>query len=309
MTSVTEVENAPGDLEGLQETLEVTTRSTEPERAELGADKQQNANESGTTDSVEKPDFIPDKFWTGNVEESVAKMGEGYKNLESAYGRQSNDLGVQRQITDRLLSQGPAPATDTRTSGTSQPPKERKKVKIDPGQLVDNPTEALDAYFEVREAELREEFDQRLRSQETREEELAFVQKHPDYAQIAADEQFAGWVNSSPLRSRAAELASGGDFTVADELLTEYKALNGKGPAPVTRDADGNNVTSSDESALLAAAKQASTESAAQANHSSGKPTYRRADLIALKVEKPDVYSDPKFQDEILRAYAEGRVR
>jgi hypothetical protein len=39
----------------------------------------------------------------------------------------------------------------------------------------------------------------------------------------------------------------------------------------------------------------------------SDKPTYRRVDLMKLKATDPDRYS--MLGDEILRAYAEGRVK
>ena len=56
------------------------------------------------------------------------------------------------------------------------------------------------------------------------------------------------------------------------------------------------------------------TESAANAPTTGNQQTaagkvYRRADLIALKQQRPEVYADPVFQQEILQAYADGRVK
>jgi hypothetical protein len=70
--------------------------------------------------------------------------------------------------------------------------------------------------------------------------------------------------------------------------------------------------------ASSATQQKADTEGARKASLEGGSgndaaaPTgkvYRRADLIRLKMEKPQVYEDPGFQAEILLAYAQGRVK
>lgn len=293
-------ENLPGDIEDLETSLTLAVEASAPTGEPVDDDSVEEPTEDNTP-KANRPEYIPEKFWTGDVETSIAKMGEGYKNLESVYGRMANDLGVQRKLTDKLL------ALEKRSAdlGQEKPQPEAPALpKIDPRELIENPDETLGKYLSAREEHLRKQIAEEKRQEQLAQQEQAFLAKHPNYETVANSNEFVTWVTSSPLRQRAAQLAANGDYTVADELLTEFQALQGNGPAPVTRQDEGGDP--------ISAARRAATESAAQASGgeatSSGK-IYRRSDLIALKLEKPEKYSDPRFQDEILRAYAEGRVR
>lgn len=299
--------DAPGDLDSVINTLkETVTRTNEPEKDELDPNEQQ-ATGQNTNEKVERPDWIEQKFWTGSIEESMEKQAKSYRELHSAYGRMANDLGTQRKITDQLL----LGKRDADLDGSSATPTKREAPKVDSAKLIDNPTETLDEYWREREERLRQEWETEQRQLAMAAEEQAFLSKHPNFKEVTDDPEFQQWVTSSPLRLRAAQLAGQGDYSVADELLTEYQALQGQGPAPVTRDEKGNNVVEIGDDTN--AARKVGTESAANApatgNKAGGKQIYRRADLIALKQNRPAVYSDPQFQEEILQAYAEGRVK
>ena len=175
---------------------------------------------------------------------------------------------------------------------------------MDARQLVDNPTATLDAYWKQREADLLAREAAKQQQANAQAAEQAFLGKHADFATVTSTAEFVSWVRSSPLRQRAAALAGTGNYVVADELLTEYKALNGQAPAPVDDPNRGQDAAS------IEAARKAALETAANAGGVSAKgPIYRRADLIALKMNKPQVYADPAFQREILQAYADGRVK
>lgn len=289
-------DSKPGDLVALENTLKAATSATS---LAMQADDKTNTNDAAGT-KTEKPDWIQEKFWTGDVNESATKQAQAYPNLQSAYGRMANDLGTQRKLTDQMLAikrdtdLGTAPAT-------AKPP------AVNSRDLVDNPTETLDRYWKDREAALRKEWDTEQARQAANTAEQQFMARHGDFAEVTSTEDFSTWVHSSPLRKRAAALAGQGNYVVADELLTEYKAVKGQGPKPSADPNRGAKGATADEQA---AARAAGVESSAQAGGATkGGPTYRRADLIALKMNKPEVYSDPKFQEEILRAYAEGRVK
>lgn len=282
--------SAPGDLNALEQSLKEAT-AKKPADASGAKTEQTNKNEPS------KPEYIEDKFWTGDLAESARKQAEAYKSLQSAYGRMANDLGVQRKLTDQLL------ALDKRSTDLDGKPADRKPLKVDPKSLVNDPTKTLDEYWAQREADLKKEFEERERKAALQAAEAAFLAKHSDFDTVTATEKFQKWVHSSPLRRRAAALAGQGNYVVADELLTEYKALEGQGPGQVEDPNRGQDTE---------AARKASLESSAQAGGSGTAKAgqiYRRQDLIRLKMEKPHVYQDPKFQDEILRAYAEGRVK
>lgn len=275
-------QNAPGNIDELETSLkEAVAESREPEKAEAMSQEEAKVDE--------RPEHIPEKFWTGDYNESVSKMAESYTNLQSAYGRMANDLGTQRKLTDKLL------ALDKRDEdlGTTKP----KVTPIDPTKLVDNPTETLESWYEERrKADLEQEQATADQTRAEREEQ-EFITKYPDWQETTASPEFAEWVTSSPLRSRAAQLAGAGDYSAADALLTEYEVAKGTPP-------EGKK-----EPDHKAEARAASLESANQSPGKSGGRIYRRADLIELRMNKPETYGDPSFQEEIMRAYAEGRVK
>jgi len=279
LVDTTSPEYTGGNLDELETSLKESTSERE-------AGEKKPAEAGG-----ERPAYIPEKFWTGDVQESLDKMANGYKSLESAYGRMANDLGTQRKLTDRLLS----------LDKEAAPKKEEKALPVvDVKGLVDKPNETLDSYMTAREERLRQEYNQQLQQLQLAHLEQEFAKKHPNYQEIASSPEFSQWVTSSPLRARVAQLASSGDYSAADELLTEFEVQ--RKAVPPKEEVE--------QKQRLEAARQASTTSAAQAPSSSPKgKIYRRADLIKMKLERPDQYSDPAYQEEIMRAYAEGRVK
>jgi hypothetical protein len=296
-TEIVELDDSPGDLEALENSLKVATRPTDPEQMPTPTQSaEQNQNAPGEIVSVEKPNYIQAKFWTGDVNESALKQAQAYPQLQSVYGRMANDLGTQRKITDQLLS------LDKRSADPE--PASEPSIKVDPVALVDNPTGELDRYFSVKAKELREELAAEERQTVMAQQEADFLSRHPDFQAVITSPEFVEFVEQSPARGRSAALARGGDFIVADELLTEFGDVR----TPVT-DTPQNGVAATQEE--LEAARRAGTESSAQAGGtpSGSKQTYRRADLIKLKMESPERYGDPDYQAEIQRAYLEGRVR
>jgi len=90
------------------------------------------------------------------------------------------------------------------------------------------------------------------------------------------------------------------DFNSADELLSTYKAIK----------AVQSNEKQVQAAATQAKAQETALRAAAVDTGGTGEVSrkiYRRADLIKLKMTDPDRYM--ALQDEILAAYAEGRVR
>ena len=123
------------------------------------------------------------------------------------------------------------------------------------------------------------------------------AQTHPDFQQISADPEFVNWVKSSNVRLALYAKADGEyDFDSANELLSTFKELRGTKTKQVTTDAE-----SSRKNSLRAASVDVG------GSGESGKRTYRRADLIRLKMTDPDRYD--ALSDEIMLAYQEGRVK
>jgi hypothetical protein len=109
-------------------------------------------------------------------------------------------------------------------------------------------------------------------------------------------------VKASPVRTRLfTEAHSGFDYDSAVELISTWNMLNPSQPQE----------TSSPE--LVTESRKGTQQSLKAASVDTGSPaptsrkTYRRADLINLRLRDPQRYE--AMQDEILSAYAEGRVK
>ena len=291
MASIVDVDNAPGDLDGLVKNLsEAVTQSKDASSEEEQVRKsepsdvtQQKAKEQEQQQS--KDPLAGTKFEGKSVEDIL----DSYNNLQSAYGRMANDLGSQRKLTDQLLNLKREEDLQQNTPVAAS--------KVDTADLLEDPTKALDAYLATRESRIRQEYDEKLGQFESQLQADKFMAKHPDFMELGQSSEFQTWALENPLRSRVAHAAAQGDFDAADVLLTEYKAQapKKKQDTPVTDPA-------------LEEARKLSLESAAQGGGDT-KKIYRRADLIDLKINKPNIYSDPAFQAEILKAYSEGRVK
>lgn len=277
-----------GDLDGLVKDLSAATTAQDSTQQDDGLTGDSQA--SGDN----RPEWIDEKFWTGDVQESAQKQGEAYRNLQTSYGRMANDLGTQRKLTDQVLGMK---REDDLSRNTPEP------VRVDGADLLDKPNETLDEYLRPRLAETTEQLENRLSGIEATLAQQAFVTQHPDYNEIANDPKFADWVKESPIRARAAQQAIAGDYGLASELLAEYKQAKTAGK---TADTTADERPSGDD--LDGARKVALESNASSQSNSSGK-VYNRADLIRLKLEKPHIYEEPKFQEEIMKAYAEGRVK
>lgn len=285
MASIVEATENPGDLNALE--TELRAAVTEAPAAGKPPAKQTQQDPQPDADAN-----LPEKL-RGKSREEIASM---YTNLQSAYGSMANDLGQQRKLTDRLLD-----LKRDRDLNRNTP----EPVKVKTQELLDDPTAAIERIVQARLAQQADEFNQRQSQTDATLAAQAFMSKHPDYMEFANDQDFVNWVQSSVYRRNAGARAASGDWVAADELLSEYKER---------RAAAKTVVPDPDKDEGLEAARQVGMErgSAPGANSGPGKKPgkiYRRADLIRLKLERPHVYEDEAFQQEILKAYAEGRVK
>jgi hypothetical protein len=279
---------AGGNLTQLEQDLTTAVQArTTAVKAAKPQQKQTNDDASQGDDAGDLPTKL-----RGKTPQQIAEM---YTNLESAYGRMANDLGTQRKLTDRLL--------DLKRDTDLQNNTPSRKVEIKSDELLENPTAALERFSQARDAENQQRMD-RL---ETSIAAQAFHAQHPDFHTFANDQDFFNWVQSSPIRLRAAAAAQQGAWDVAGDLLSEYKASKARTAVNKDDDDEGNDTEAAARAAAAAASLESSTQGSAGAKK--GGKTYRRTDLMRLRAEKPDVYYGEEFQAEILRAYAENRVK
>ena len=227
---------------------------------------------------TQSPEF-PEKYREKTLEE-VIKM---HQEAEKYIGKQAQEVGEVRKLADELIKQN--------LSSTKQPIKE-EQPEVD---FFENPKEAIrqtvDNHPDVVAGRQAAYDFKRMQIQQK------LTQEHPDYGQVASDPDFANWVKSSPIRINLFAKADGEfDYDSANELLTTYKQLRGI-KAKQTSDAG--------ETQRKTNLKAAGVDVGGSGE--SGKRVYRRADLIRLKMTDPNRYE--ALSDEIMQAYAEGRVK
>jgi len=243
------------------------------------------AGQTETANVSEPVEELPEKY-RGKTAIEIAKM---HQEAEKLIGRQANEVHEVRSLADQLLKQ----QLDSKA-------KEAKPIEesleddffADPASAVNRQVEKHPAVLEARQAALE------MKRMKTAQQ---LSSKHPDFATIAQDAGFQDWVKSSAIRLNLfAKADAEFDFESADELLSTYKELKQiKQQNQVQQSA--NVESKSQEQAMKAA-----TVDVGGAGETSRK-VYRRADLIKLRITDPDRYM--QLSDEIMAAYAEGRVK
>jgi hypothetical protein len=244
-----------------------------------------SADTTEAVDVSEPVEELPEKY-RGKSAIEIARM---HQEAEKLIGRQANEVHEVRSLADQLLKQ----QLDSKA-------KEAKPIEesleddffADPASAVNRQVEKHPAVLEARQAALE------MKRMKTAQQ---LSSKHPDFATIAQDAGFQDWVKSSAIRLNLFARADAEfDFESADELLSTYKELR-------QIKQQNQNVQSADvESKAQEQAMKAATVDVGGAGETSRK-VYRRADLIKLRMTDPDRYM--QLSDEIMAAYAEGRVK
>lgn len=232
---------------------------------------------------TEQGDEIPDKYKNKSIKEIV----QMHQEAEKLVGRQSSEVGELRKIVDDFVK------TQLETQKQSPQAQVTEEDDIDffydPEQAV---RKVIDSHPKIKEAE-----------EYTRQAKQATIigkieQKHPDFKEIVNDEAFAEWVKASKVRTELYIRADQQfDFDSADELLSLWKERR----QAVSTTADLNKADRQRQ------ARAASTGTAKGSGEAPSRKIYRRADIIELMQKDPKRYN--AMSDEIMAAYAEGRVK
>ncbi len=227
---------------------------------------------------IEQRAELPEKYREKSLDE-IVRM---HQEAEKLIGKQAQEVGEVRKLADELIKQNLGSRQQTRQEEPEVDFFENPQKAVQ--RTVDNHPDILAARqvtLEMRRAQIQ----QRL------------AQEHPDFGDIAKDQDFANWVKSSPVRIKIFEQAdSGYDFDSANELLSTYKQLRS---VKQKQTSDDGEVTRKQNLRAVGVDVGGSGESS--------KKVYRRADLIRLKMQDPNRYD--ALSDEIMQAYQEGRVR
>jgi hypothetical protein len=228
--------------------------------------------------SFSKPD-LPEKYRDKSLDD-IVRM---HQEAEKLIGKQAQEVGEVRKLADELIRQN---------LGSKQQQIKQDEPEIDffddPKKAVQRTVDSHPDILAARQATLemkRAQIQQKL------------ANEHPDFGNIAKDQDFANWVKSSPVRIELFKRADAEfDYDSANELLSTFKQLRG-----VKKQQNESSGEATRKQNLKAVGVDVG------GSGESSRKVYRRADLIRLKMQDPNRYD--ALSDEIMAAYAEGRVR
>ena len=237
-------------------------------------------------EEVEQPQAeeqgLPDKYQGKSLEEVVQMHQEAEKLL----GRQSSEVGELRKVVDDYIS-------------SQQQPTAPQQQHVEPEDDIDYFTDPQGAVNRAIENHPRIREAQQYTAEYKKQSSLASLQsKHPDMQSILSDTGFAEWIKASKIRTQLFVQADQQyDAEAADELFSLWKE----------RKTVAQQTANVEKQARKQSLKAANTGNARGSAEGSRKKVYRRADIIKLMKNDPDRYQ--ALSEEIMAAYAEGRVK
>ncbi len=257
-------------------------------------ENQEPVDELDTQDTTETPQeqeeqpqepALPEKYQGKSVQDLV----QMHQELEKFTGKQSTEIGDLRGVVDdyiqKQLSEQQAPQPQRQTGDED----DDVDFFVDPKTAV---SRAIDNHPKIREAE---QYTALAKKQSTMAQ---LQQQHPDMESVLQDPRFAEWIKGSKVRTQLFVQADQQyDYDAAHELFSLWKERN-----QVVQ-----QTAQAEKAARKSAVKTASTGNARGTAEGSRKKVYRRADIIKLMKTDPERYQ--ALSDELLKAYAEGRVR
>ena len=256
----------------------------DPQPEEENVDAIENEADEIQQEEVEQPQeesSLPEKY-QGKSLEDVVQM---HQEAEKLLGRQSSEVGELRKVVDDYISQ----SITTTAPQQYVEPEDDIDYFTDPQAAVNR---AIENHPKIREAE-------QYTAQYKKQSSLATLQtKHPDMQDILNDNGFAEWIKASKIRTQLFVQADQQyDADAADELFSLWKE----------RKTVAQQTAQVEKQARKQQVRAANTGNARGSAEGSRKKVYRRADIIKLMKNDPDRYQ--ALSDEIMAAYAEGRVR
>lgn len=237
---------------------------------------------------------LPEKY-KGKSVDDIVRM---HQEAEQLIGRQGAELGEHRKIIDQFIRktlETPVQAAPEKTA----PDKKDSQVDFfaDPQKAI---AEAVASHPDVQAAKASTETQRRER------DKSKLLEKHGDFFDVVGTEAFQKWVLGSPVRTKMyADADRMFDYTVADELVSTFKALNPPAKKPENEGSAGGEKQAEAEASRGATLPRGTVPTETPAGGE--KKIYKRVDLIRLHRTDPKRYAE--LQPEIMAAYAENRVR
>jgi hypothetical protein len=233
----------------------------------------------------EPEEELPSKYKGKDLKE-IIRM---HQEAEKLIGRQAQEVGEVRKLADELIKR------QLDSKKVEEPATQEDDVDFfaDPDAAVTKKIEKHPAILEAKQQALELKRMQTLNR---------LQQNFPDFQDTLRDPEFGKWIEASPVRLKLyAQADANSDYDSAAELLSNWNYV--KPQAAPKQVAPTVEVKQQQRAAV----KQATVDVGGASPGVSSSKVYRRADLIRLQLEDPDRYY--QLQDEIMSAYAEGRVK
>ena len=263
----------------LEERPEDVVEDTLEEQQQEQVTEQEPQEDEGT--QVEQTETeVPEKYQG----KSTAEIVRMHQEAEKLLGKQSSEVGELRKVVDDYIQ---TQLSDKETQVTQSD--EEVDFFSDPDKAV---ARAIENHPKIKEAE-------QISNQYRQSTAMNKLQsKHPDMSDILQDEKFVNWIKDSKIRQQLfAQADKQYDYEAADELFSLWKE----------RQQVVKQTAVNEKNERKRAVKSASTGNARGSGEQAAKKGYRRADIIKLMRTDPDRYQ--ALSNEIMQAYAEGRVR
>jgi len=241
-------------------------------------DLEDNTQDVGNPAGKPTDDDLPEKY-RGKSAKEIALM---HQEAEKLIGKQGSEVGELRRVVDDFIKA--QPSNDLKTK---EPELDDGDFFVDPKSTVNKAIDNHPAILEAKQASFE------MKKAET----LGRLgKKYPDFMSTIEDPSFVDWIKSSKVRTELFVRAERTlDFDSADELLSTWEEKQ-----KITKKA--LDTSKMDRDSQLKTADVGS----GSASEKVTKKKYRRSDII--KLMQTDRAKYDALADEIMQAYAEGRV-
>jgi hypothetical protein len=220
---------------------------------------------------------------------SVAEIIKMHQEAEKLIGKHAQEVGEVRKLADELIKRQLDTPTKEEVKATEE---DEIDFFADPEKAVNKKIDKHPAIQEAKQQTLQ------LKQMQTMNR---LQQDFPNFMQTVADPEFVEWIKGSTVRIQLFNQANANyDFDSAAELLQTWNYVK---PKAAPRQEAPQEV----RQAQRAAIQQATVDVGGTSQNVNSTKVFRRADLIRLQIQDPDRYA--AMQDDIMAAYAEGRVK
>lgn len=227
---------------------------------------------------------LPERFQGKSAEE----IAESYVELEQAYSRQGNDMGVLRQSVDQLLDL---------QSQTQPAPEQAAPVTVD--DFYEDPDATMRRVAREETGTRIEQLEAELAKERVNSRVTALTTQYPNWKADAGTAEFKNWVFESPYRQRLAAAADGFDMDAANDLMGLYYDAKG---------IDAKHQEAERETALRNATLESSSPVSPDFEE-----TFSRSELMDIRIAAgrgdPEAQTYLKKNDAAIKAaYNEGNL-